>query len=74
MMDYLMMQPNVMPRLNPRILADDTRLLDLTAKIGILISALNIQMLKLKVPMENTWLLVWFVLHMNRQGRPSKIN
>ncbi|XP_022095271.1 UDP-glucose:glycoprotein glucosyltransferase 1-like isoform X2 [Acanthaster planci] len=34
LMDYLMAQPNVMPRLNPRILADDTRLLDLTAQPG----------------------------------------
>ncbi|XP_038051139.1 UDP-glucose:glycoprotein glucosyltransferase 1-like isoform X2 [Patiria miniata] len=34
LLDYLMSQPNVMPRLNPRILADDTRLLDLTAQPG----------------------------------------
>ncbi len=32
MVDYLMTQPNVMPRLNPRILSADTKLLDLTAQ------------------------------------------
>ncbi|XP_071798762.1 UDP-glucose:glycoprotein glucosyltransferase 1-like isoform X1 [Asterias amurensis] len=32
MVDYLMTQANVMPRLNPRILSADTKLLDLTAK------------------------------------------